>query len=43
MYQVRLVQKAQRIKQLLRKNAHKSCTQASELILLDQLVKVHAE
>jgi hypothetical protein len=43
MNQVSLVQKTQRIQKLLREDSDERSAQASELILLDQLVKVDTE
>lgn len=43
MNQVSLVQKAQCVQQLLRKDADKGRTETSELVLLDQLVEVDTE
>lgn len=43
MNEMSLVQKTQRIQKLLREDTNKCSAQASELILLDQLVKVDTE
>lgn len=43
MNEMSLVQKTQRIQKLLRKDTDKRGAQASELVLLDELVKVDAE
>lgn len=43
MNQVSLVQKAQRVQQLLCKDADEGRAETSELVLLDQLVEVDAE
>lgn len=43
MNQVSLVQKTQRVQKLLREDSDERSAQASELILLDQLVKVDTE
>lgn len=43
MYDASLVQQAQRIQQLLSKNPNESRAEASELVLLDQLVQVDAQ
>jgi hypothetical protein len=43
MNQMSLVQKTQRIQKLLREDADECSAQASELVLLDELVKVDTE
>ena len=43
MYQPRLVQQTERIKQLLRKHPNQRRTQSAELILLDELVEVDTQ
>lgn len=43
MDQMGLIQKAQSIQQLLREDTHESRAEASELILLDELVEVDTE
>lgn len=43
MDQMRLVQQAQGIQQLLRKHADESSAQSTELVLFDELVQVDTE
>lgn len=40
---MRLVQKTQRIEELLRKHADQGCTQPAELVLLDQFVEIDTQ
>ncbi len=43
MYYPRFIKQAKSIEQLLRKYPYKRCAEASELVLLDQLVQVDTE
>lgn len=43
MYQSSFVQECEPVKQLLSEHPHECGTQSTELILLDQLVKINAE